>query len=111
MVKASYAKPEVRRPALAPAILGGIAALLGVLIIESDAYLIVRFIVSILALVIAVFAWQARQWWWLAPLAAIAVVFNPVIIIPIGDSLALLHYAAVLVFLVVGIFVTVPNTD
>ena len=112
MVKASYAKPEFRRTALAPSILGGMAALLGVLIVDSGPYIIVRFVVSILALIIAVFAWQARQWWWLAPLAAIAVAFNPVFIIPItGDLWLALHYVAVLVFIVVGIFVRVKNDD
>ncbi len=112
MVKASYPTVEFRRTALAPAILGGIAALLGVLIIDSGPYIIVRFVVSILALVIAVFAWQARQWWWLPLLAAIAVAWNPVFIIPItGDLWLALHYVAVLVFVVVGIFVKVTSQD
>ena len=88
------------------------AALLGVLIVDSGPYIIVRFVVSILALIIAVFAWQARQWWWLAPLAAIAVAFNPVFIIPItGDLWLALHYVAVLVFIVVGIAVKVASDD
>lgn len=111
-MKASYAKPTFRRTALAPSILGGMAALLGVLIIDSEPYIIVRFVVSILALVVAVFAWQARQWWWLAPLGAIAVAFNPVFIIPIaGDLWLALHYVAVLVFVVVGIAVKVASDD
>jgi len=83
-----------------------------VLIIDSGPYIIVRFVVSILALVIAVFAWQARQWWWLPLLAAIAVAWNPVFIIPItGDLWLALHYVAVLVFVVVGIFVKVTSQD
>ena len=112
MVKASYPTVEFRRTALAPAILGGSAALLGVLIIDSGPYIIVRFVVSILALVIAVFAWQARQWWWLAPLGAIAVAFNPVVMISIaGDLWLALHYVTVLVFVVVGILVKVTSDD
>ena len=112
MVGANFAKPDYRRTALAPAILGGLAALVGVLLIGSEPYLIVRFVVSILALVIAVFAWQARQWWWLAPLAAIAVAWNPAFIVPItGDLWLAMHYVAVLVFIVVGILVRVKNDD
>ena len=111
MVSANYGKPAFRRTALAPAVLGAMAALVGVLLIDAEPYIIIRFVVSILALVVAVFAWQARQWWWLLPLGAIAVVWNPVFIISIGGPWLLLHYVAVLVFIVVGILVKVPNVD
>jgi hypothetical protein len=108
VVKATYPKAQVRRLALAPAILGALAALLGVLLIDTEPYIVVRFVVSILALIVAVFAWQGRAWWWLLPLGAIAVVWNPVYVIPVAGVLWLgLHYIAALVFIVVGIFVKV----
>lgn len=112
MVKATYPNEQVRRLALAPGILGALAALLGVLLIDAEPYILVRFVVSILALIVAVFAWQGRAWWWLIPLGAIAVVWNPVIVIPVAGALWLgLHYLAALVFIVVAIFVKVRIDD
>lgn len=107
-----YPTPEFRRTALAPAILGSIVLLAGVALVNVDAYIVIRFAASILALIVAVFAWQARQWWWLPLLAAIAVVFNPVVIVPIpGVALLVAHYVSILVLIVVGIFVKVRNDE
>ena len=107
-----YPTPEFRRTALAPAILGSIVLLAGVALVNVDAYIVIRFAASILALIVAVFAWQARQWWWLPLLAAIAVVFNPVVIVPIpGVGQLVAHYVSILVLIVVGIFVKVRNDE
>ena len=107
-----YPTPEFRRTALAPAVLAAIVLLAGVALVGADGYLIIRFAVSILALIIAVFAWQARQWWWLPLLAAIAVLFNPVVIMPItGDPLLIAHYVSIIVLLAIGILVKVRNPE
>ena len=107
-----YPTPQYRRTALAPAILATIVLLAGVALVDSDAYLFIQFAVAILALIVAVFAWQARQWWWIPLLAAIAVVFNPVVIVPIsGDPLLVAHYVSILVLIVVGLLVKVRNPE
>lgn len=107
-----YPTPEFRRPALAPSILATVALLAGVAAIGGDLYLLIQFVVAILALIIAVFAWQARQWWWLVVLVPIAVVWNPVL--PLGlesEVLLALHYVAAVVFLAAGILIRVRNDE
>jgi hypothetical protein len=101
-----------RRTAIVPAVLAAIVLLAGLALLETDAYLVIRFAVSILALIVAVFAWQARQWWWLAGLVPIAVLWNPIVPIELGDDALWsgLHYVAVLVFLVAGILIRVDET-
>ena len=96
-----------RRTALIPAIIAVIALLAGVGLISGEGFTVIRYIVSIFALIVAVFAWQARQWWWVPPLAAIAVLWNPVIPIDLGapDVWLGLQYVAALIFLAAGILV------
>ena len=107
-----YPTPQFRRTALAPAILATIALLAGVGAIGSDLYLLVQFLVAILALIIAVFAWQARQWWWLIVLVPIAVLWNPVVPLALESDLRLgLHYVAAIVFLAAGILIRVRNDE
>lgn len=105
-VSASYPTTR-RRTALIPAIIAVIALFIGVAIIDSDGFTVIRYIVSIFALIVAVFAWQARQWWWVLPLGAIAVLWNPVFPIELGmpDLWLGLQYVAALVFLIAGILV------
>jgi hypothetical protein len=107
-----YPTPEFRRTALAPGLLCAVVLLAGVALVGNDAYIFIRFVASILALIVAVFAWQARQWWFIPLLAAIAVVFNPVIVVPIdGDLLLGAHYLSALIVIVVGILVKVRNPE
>jgi hypothetical protein len=100
-----------RRTAIVPAVLAAIVLLAGLALIGTDAYLVIKFVVSILALVVAVFAWQARQWWWLALLVPIVVLWNPVFPFDLPDAQlwAGLQYAAVLAFLVCGILIRVDE--
>jgi len=84
------------------------ALLIGVVLLESDAFLVIRFVVSIFALIIAWFAVRARHWWWVPPLAAIAVVWNPVIPIAVPDEWWLgMQYLAVLVVVAAGVLIRV----
>ena len=109
-MSASYPR-STRRTALAPAILAVIALLVGVALLTGDLFLIIRFVVSILALIVAVFAWQARQWWWLIGLIPIAVLWNPVFPIDLGlpDLRLGLQYVAAIVFLAAGILIRVTD--
>lgn len=102
-----------RRTALVPALLAVVALLVGVAIIESDGFTVIRYIVSIFALIIAVFAWQARQWWWLIGLVPIALLWNPVFPIDLGmpDLWLGLQYGAAIVFLAAGILIRVEDTE
>jgi hypothetical protein len=110
-MSASYPS-RLRRTALAPGILAAIALLVGVAIITTDGFIVVRYIVSILALIVTVFAWQARQWWWIIGLLPIAVLWNPVFPIDLGmpDLWLGLQYVAVLVFIAAGVLIRVEDT-
>ena len=110
-MSASY-PTRSRRTALVPSLLVVVALLVGVALITSDGFVVIRYIVSIFALIVSVFAWQARQWWWLPLLAAIAVLFNPVVVVPItGDPLLIAHYVSIIVLLAIGILVKVRNPE
>jgi hypothetical protein len=101
--------PALRRTALLPAIAAVIALLVGLALLDSEWFTVIRYVVSILSLIIAVFAWRARQWWWLIGLVPIAVLWNPVAPIELGEELRFgLQYLAVVVFLAAGAFIREP---
>ncbi len=99
----------LRRSALNPSIIAVIALLIGIALIESDGFTVIRYIVSIFALIVAWLAVQARAWWALAPLAAIAVLWNPIVPIELGmpDLWLGLQYVAALVFILTGALIRV----
>ena len=111
-VSATYPK-QSRRTALVPALLAVVALLIGVALINSDGFIVIRFIVSIFALIVSVFAWQARQWWWVVPLAVVAVLWNPVLAIDLAqpDLWLGLQYVAAIVFIAAGILIRVSDSD
>ena len=96
-----------RRTALIPAIIAVIALLAGIALIGTDGFTVILYIVSIFALIVAVFAWQAGQWWWVIPMAAIAVLWNPILPITLGmpDLWLGLQYVAALIFIAAGVLV------
>lgn len=103
---------DFTRTALAPGILGAIALFVGLALLESDTYLFVRFAVSILAIIVAVFAWQASQWWWLVGLAPIAVIWNPAWVIELGgQGWVAIQYIAALILIVAGVMIKVPKAS
>ncbi len=72
-------EPGFQRNALLPGIILAAACVAGIPLIASETgSTVIRFIVTIFALIIAVFAVQAGQWWWGIPMAAIAIAWNPV---------------------------------
>ena len=103
---------EYQRNALAPAILAAIACLAGIALISHEYYLVIRFIITILAVIIGWFAIQARQWWWLPVMLAIAVVWNPLYpFLFTGEWWVVGHIAAAAVFIAAGAMIKVPRDD
>lgn len=95
--------PQMQRNALAPGLLAAIALFLSPLFPEGVVASIILFLVPILALIVAWFAWQARQWWWTAVFVAVAVIWNPVY--PFGFSgwvWTVAHFVAALAFITAG---------
>ncbi|CAN5450660.1 hypothetical protein BH09ACT4_BH09ACT4_10890 [soil metagenome] len=106
-----YGRPAFRRTALAPGLLATIVLLAGSALIDGDAFIVIRFVVSILALIVGVFAFQAKHWWWIPIMLAIAVVWNPVFPLDIsGPWWSGAQFAAAIVFIVAGLLVKVPTT-
>jgi len=103
------AQPSFARLALAPGILGGIVLLASLALIGGDWYIWVRFAVAILALIMCVFAVLGKSYWWLIGLVPVAVVFNPVWPLPIGDLwMRLLSLAGTVVLIAAGVAIKVP---
>lgn len=67
-----------QRNALLPGFIALAILIVAVAFIGTDWFSIFRFIVAILALIVAWFAVQARHWWWVPVFVAIAVLWNPV---------------------------------
>ncbi|WP_243063720.1 DUF6804 family protein [Humibacter sp. RRB41] len=106
-------EPAFARLALFPGLLGAIVLVAALALIgNADWYIWVRYIVAILALIMCVFAWQGKAYWWLIGLIPIAVVFNPVWPLTIGDIwLSLAHLAGAVIFIAAGIAIKVPTDD
>ncbi|HEY9498293.1 MAG TPA: DUF6804 family protein [Terrimesophilobacter sp.] len=109
----SYPTPAFTRPALAPGLLGAIVLFVGLALLDNDsAYFWIKAVVAVLALILCVFAWQAKQWWWLLGLVPIAIVWNPVWPIDLhGQGWVAAQFVAALVFIVAGVLIKVRNQD
>ena len=102
----------VRRDVLAPGLLGAVALLVGVALLGTGTFVVIRFAASILALISIVFALQARHWWWVPPLAVIAVLWNPVVPFAFeGWAWALAQVLGAAVFVVAGLTVKRPDPE
>lgn len=100
------------RPALAPGLLAAVALVAGAALIHSSAFIGFRYVIAILALIVLVFAWRGRAFLYVPFLAAIAVLWNPVWIIPLtGQLWQGLQFIAAVVFIVAGIRVKVASPD
>lgn len=70
--------PLVQRNALAPGLLAAIALFVSPALIEGEWFIYVQFVVSIFALIVAWFAFQAKTWWVIPVMVAIAALWNPI---------------------------------
>ncbi|WP_309105216.1 DUF6804 family protein [Microbacterium sp.] len=108
--------PAFQRNALAPGMIAALALVVSQLWLAGAWDEIFRFVISILALIVAWFAVQAKHWWWVPVFVAIAVMWNPVA--PFsweGETLStvfsLAHWAAAAAFLAAGLLIKVPRDD
>ncbi len=74
----SQPAPRRQRNALAPGLIAAIALFLSPLFTDGTPETVIRYVVAILALIVAWFALQAKQWWWTIVFVAVAVIWNPV---------------------------------
>lgn len=104
-----YAEPEFMRPALAPGILAAIVLLAGAALVENSWFVVVHYAVSILSVIVAYFAVQAKRYWWLAAFVPIAVLWNPVFVLPLsGPGWFSAQLIAPIVFVAAGVLIKVP---
>jgi hypothetical protein len=105
-------KAAFLRPALAPGLLGAIALIAGVVLLDSTIFVAFRYVIAILALIVLVFAWRGRGWGYLPFLAAIAVLWNPIYPIPLsGQIWQGAQFLAAIVFIVAAIRIKVPSPE
>jgi hypothetical protein len=99
-----------QRNALAPSLLAAAALFVAPALLENEWFLAIRFTVAILALIMAWFAVQAGQWWWLLMLIPVAIVWNPIFPLPLAGPVwvAAQPIAAVAV-LVAGALIRTPR--
>lgn len=93
----------MQRNALAPGLLAAIALFLSPLFAEGTVATVISYLVAILALIVAWFAFQAAQWWWSIVFVAVAVLWNP--ILPFGFNgwvWTLAAFIAALAFITAG---------
>lgn len=103
------AEPTYTRSALAPGLLGAVGLMGGLALLDSDGFTVIRFLASILALILCVFVIQAKAWWWLIGLVPVAVLWNPVVVIELhGQGWVAAQFIAALLFIAVGIRTKVP---
>jgi hypothetical protein len=109
----SYPTKSFRRTALAPGILAAIVLLAGLALFESSTFFWIKTVTAILAAIVAVYAYQAKQWWWLPFLAAIVVLWNPIWQINLHQDKVwlVLQYVAAILFVVCGVLIKIPNPD
>jgi hypothetical protein len=108
---ATSSAPARQRNALIPGVIAAAALVAGIPLIGSEFAITICFIVAILALIIAWFAAQAKQWWWTVVMVAIAVLWNPVY--PLGFTGAIwlvAHIVAAALCIVAGTLISVPRT-
>lgn len=102
--------PAFTRPALAPGLLAAVALLAGTALLDSDVFTVFRYVVSIFALIVLVFAYRGKAWWALPLLAAVAVLWNPVFVVPVQAELWQgLQFVAAALMIAVGVLVKVPT--
>lgn len=104
--------PLRQRNALIPGVIAATALVAGIPLIDSEFAITICFIVAILALIIAWFAAQAKQWWWTVVMVAIAVVWNPVFPLALSPVFFLVaSIVAAALCVVAGVLISVPRVS
>lgn len=97
-----------QRNAFAPGLLAAAVLFLAPALMGGDWFTLVLYVTSILAVIVAWFAFQARQWWWMPVFAAIAVIWNPVFPFAFNrPAWTFAQPAAAVVFLVAGVLIKI----
>lgn len=103
-------KPEFSRAALVPGLVGAIALLFGLVWLESWWFIVILFVTAIMALILCVYAIQAKAYWWLLGLVPIAIIWNPILPLGLsGQGWQFLQLAGALVFVFSALLIKVPN--
>jgi hypothetical protein len=99
-----------QRNAFAPGLLAAAVLFLSPALMGGDWFTLVRFATATFAVIVAWFAIQARQWWWVPVFAAIVVIWNPVFPLPFtGPVWTAAQPVAAVVFLVAGALIKVKR--
>lgn len=108
----SYPTAQFRRTGLVPGVLAAIVLVAGSVLLGSDGFIWILYAVSILALIMCVFAWQGKAWWWILAFAPVAVAWNPVYPLPLeGIVWQAMQFVVALVFVAAGMLIKVRNPD
>lgn len=101
--------PQPVRLALAPGFLGAIVLMAGLALVGTHTYHVwIDYPVAILAAITGWFATQARQWWLVAALAAVLVLWNPVFPLPLPDlAVSGLSVLGAATFIAAGVLIKV----
>lgn len=99
-----------RRPVLLPGILGAVASLAGTAAVGGGAWVVIQFVVAILAIIVGVMAIQNRHWWWAPPLFLAAILLNPVLPLDLPQAVWLvILYLSAAVFIAAAVLVRVDD--
>ncbi|MDX2377583.1 hypothetical protein M4I32_12310 [Microbacterium sp. LRZ72] len=100
-----------QRNAFAPGLIAAAALFLAPALVGGEWFLMVLYLAAILGVIVAWFAVQARQWWWVPVFAAIVVIWNPVLPFAFtGPVWTAAQPVAAVVFLVAGGLIKVQRT-
>ncbi|MFU8947675.1 DUF6804 family protein [Mycetocola zhadangensis] len=95
-----------------PALLGAIVLLATIGLIGTDSYLYVRYVISVLALIVVVTTIQYRKWWWGLPMLPLVVLWNPAWPFEFGgDAWQVLILIGSAVFIAAGILFRTADTS
>ncbi len=107
---ATQPQSETYRPAFIPSLIAAAALLSGIPLLQADWYLLIRFIVAIMALIVAWYALQGAQWWWTIVFFGVAIAWNPVFPVPTdGPWWIVAHLGVAALFAVAGAVVRVKR--
>jgi hypothetical protein len=101
---------EFTRPALAPGLLAAVGLVVGISVLDQSFFVYFRWGVTVFALIVMVFATRGRVWWAAVLTATIAVLWNPVVVVPLPDlAWGVAQPLAAGAFIAAGILVKVPR--